>query len=219
MVRKARRAVLRTEGGRHVTPPLVWMQAGLRDAGTVRRLATGAALFRQGDPAGAVFQVVSGRLRLARQTIEGQSITLHTAEPGEMFAEPALFSPVYHCDAVAVVGSEVRAWRKKDLLTALRRDPDLAERFMAALARQVQALRAQLAARNILSARERVLHQLALRAGADGRTVRLRGTLMEFAAEIGLTPAALYRTLARLEREGLIVRPTTGTLLLAKVDV
>jgi CRP-like cAMP-binding protein len=195
------------------------MPAGLRNAGTVRLLAAGAALFRQGDRAGAVFQVVSGRLRLARQTIEGQSITLHTAEPSQMFAEAALFSPVYHCDAVAAVGSEVRAWRKADLLAAFRRDPDLAERFMAALARQVQALRAQLAARNILSARERVLHQLALRAGADGRTVRLRGTLMEFAAEIGLTPAALYRTLARLEREGLIVRPTTGTLLLAKVDV
>ena len=49
-------------------------------------------------------------------------------------------------------------------------------------------------------------HYFALNVGADGRTVSLRGTLKELAAELGLTHEALYRTLAALERSGEIRR-------------
>ena len=40
----------------------------------------------------------------------------------------------------------------------------------------------------------------------DGRTVTLRGTLKDLAAELGLTHEALYRALAALERSGAIIR-------------
>ena len=74
----------------------------------------------------------------------------------------------------------------------------------------------QLEIRNIRSARERVLSHLFLAAGADSRTVRLDGTLMDLAGEIGLSHEVLYRTLAALEAEGLIAR-TRSTLTL-KMD-
>jgi CRP-like cAMP-binding protein len=45
-----------------------------------------------------------------------------------------------------------------------------------------------------------------LNVGPDRRTVDLRGTLKDLAAEIGLTHEALYRTLAALERSGEISR-------------
>jgi DNA-binding MarR family transcriptional regulator len=46
-------------------------------------------------------------------------------------------------------------------------------------------------------------------------TLRLGGTLMDLAAEIGLTHEALYRTLASLERDGAIAR-TKGRITLRK---
>lgn len=191
-----------------------WLPASVRARATVRALDTGAALFRQGDRSVAVFEVEHGRLRLIRLAAD-RAVVLHTARAGALFAEAALFSRVYHCDAVAAVDSRVRAYPKRALLAAFRDDPDLAEHFMAVLAREIQTLRARLEERNIRSARERVLHHLALVAGADGATVTLDGTLMDLAAEIGLSHEALYRTLAALEKAGAIRRTPSAIILRA----
>jgi CRP/FNR family transcriptional regulator, dissimilatory nitrate respiration regulator len=190
-----------------------WLLATIRDRSRVRELDEGQALFRQGDKAFAIFEVERGRLRMVRNTAAGRSVVLHTARTGEFFAEAALFATTYHCDAVAAAPSRVRVYPKRELLAAFRSDPALAERFMAVLARQIISLRASLEERNIRSASERVLHHLALAAGPEGRPMPLEGTLMDLAVEIGLTHEALYRTLAKLEKEGAIRRGRTGIAL------
>ncbi len=55
-----------------------------------RHLEASEALFRQGDPAVAIFRLQSGRVRLLRQTEDGSSVVMHVARPGETFAEAAL---------------------------------------------------------------------------------------------------------------------------------
>lgn len=195
--------------------PLGWLPAGVRDRSTLRSLDSGEALFRQGDKATAIFEVDSGRVRLVRHTIAQHPIVLHIARQGELFAEAALFASAYHCEAVAAAPSRVRVVPKRQLLAAFRSDPDVAERFMAVLARQIQGLRARLEERNIRSARERILHHLALTAAVDGR-VAIDGTLMDLAAELGLTHEALYRALAALEGDGVIAR-TKSEITLRKM--
>jgi CRP-like cAMP-binding protein len=192
---------------------LDWLPAAIRARSRVRELEEGEALFRQGDKAVAIFEVEGGRLRLIRNTAAGRPVVLHSARAGELFAEAALFATIYHCDAVAAAPSRVRVYPKRELLAAFRTDPALSERFMALLARQIISLRASLEERNIRSARERVLHHLALAAGPDGRTMPLEGTLMDLAVEIGLTHEALYRTLAELEKEGVVRRGSSGIAL------
>lgn len=190
---------------------LDWLPAAIRQSSALRQLEADEALFHQGDKASAIFEVEQGRLRLIRHTINNQQVVLHTARSGELFAEAALFSDRYHCDAVAAVASYVRAFSKRKLLAAFRSDPALGEHFMASLAHQIQALRARLEQRNIRSARERVLHYLMLAAVEDGLTVTLDGTLMDLAAEPGLTHEVLYRTVAALEKDGIITR--TGSAI------
>lgn len=213
-----RRASLRPALPREVPAPspLGWLPAALRARSSVRALAAGERLFRQGDRVAAIFEVEQGRLRLVRHSVDGRELTLHTARQGELCAEAALFSSAYQCDAVAAAASRVRAFPKRELLAALRADPLLAGRFMALLARQIHALRARLEERNIRSAQERVLHRLALAAGPDGRSVRLEGTLMALAAELGLSHEALYRALAALEQAGAIARAGSGIVLQKK---
>lgn len=195
--------------------PLDWLPPAIKQRIATHALVAGEALFRQGDAAAALFLVVEGRLRLVRQTVDHRKVVIHTARAGDLFAEAALFSSTYHCDAVADVPSKVRIFPKRHVLEAVRSDPKLAEKFMALLAREVQALRTRLEQRNIRSARDRVLQHLALAAGHDGRTVRLAGTLMDLAAEIGLSHEALYRTLSALEIDGLLTR-TAQALILQK---
>ncbi len=192
---------------------LDWLPKTLREKSQMRTLAAGEPLFLTGDKVYGIIEVISGRLHMVRHTIEGRAVIIHTSGAGELFADAALFSDAYHCDGVAAVASEVAIYEKEAILASLRADPDLAEQFMALQARQVQRLRTRLEQRNIRSARERLLHYLFLTAEDDGSTILLEGTLKDLAAELGLTHEVLYRTLARLEKEGAIKRTPTTILL------
>lgn len=167
---------------------------------TRRELAAGEVLFRAGDPTTALFQVGSGTVRLSRR-----GIIVHRAEAGSLIGETALFEGGYGCDATAVEPGCVRAYSKTAVLLHLKAHPDLALGFAACLARSLDATRAKLEFARIRSARDRVLAFLA-QAGAGGGMVMLDRPLTVVAAEIGLTHEALYRTLAKLERQGAIRR-------------
>ena len=179
---------------------------------SVRELSLDERLFQQGDTASAIFEVVSGRVRLVRRTIDDHLVALYTARPGDLLAEAALFSDIYHCDAVAAAASRVRVYPKRPLLSALRKDPALFEGFAGRLARQLQGLRARMELRNIRSARERLLQYLWLSADGDGRTVAIDGHLQDLAADLGLSREALYRTLAALQADGVIERSSIGII-------
>ena len=199
-----------------MTSQLDWLSTSMRSGSRARMLEAGEALFRQGTRATAIFEVEQGRLKMIRH-VDNRPVVVHTARSGELFAEAALFAPIYLCDAVAAVACRIRVYPKREVLAAFRGDPALAERFMSVLSHQIHGLRAQLEERNIRSARKRLLHRLALAAGPDGRTMHLEGTLMDLASEIGLTHEVLYRTLAELESEGVISR-TRATIILRKTS-
>ena len=171
-----------------------------------RTLQAGEFLFRQGDAAMFVFAIERGQLRLERRTFDGRLVPLHLARAGETFAEAALFADRYHCDAVALTDAVVKALPKAALLVELEQSRGHTPVLVHAMARQLHALRQRLELRNVRSARERVLLALELRATDDSRTVVLEGPLQDFAADLGLTREALYRTLAALHASGQIVR-------------
>jgi CRP-like cAMP-binding protein len=176
-----------------------------------RSLARGECLFRQGDATHGVFRVARGRLRLERRTFDGRLVVLHTARAGELFAEASLFADTYHCDAVAVTDAVVEVYGKAALLAALGSSA-CAGGLVATMARQLHEARGRLELRNVRSARERVLLWLDLRADAE-RSVAVEGELQDVAAELGLTREAFYRTVAALERDGLIARPAGRIVL------
>ena len=170
------------------------------------RVSRGAAVFRQGDPAVAVFLVETGRVRLVRVLADGTSLVLYVAEAEESFAEASLSAAYYHCDAIAETDAVVLALPKADLLAALAADPAECLALALALAAQVRDLRAKLELRNIRSATERVLSWLRMHASGSPPRVQMRRSWTQVADELGLTREAAYRALAILERQGRISR-------------
>ena len=183
-----------------------WLPTAVRAAGVERTLKAGQSLFRRGGRTMGLYEVVSGKVRLARVDRSGREAVLHSASAGETIAEASLFSPTYHCDAIATTTAVVRLYPKAAMLAEFRRTPKVAEAFMAMLARQIMNLRTSVEQRNIHSARERIRHYLAVNLGPDGRSVRLPGTLKDLAANLGLTHEALYRTLAEMQKDGEVER-------------
>lgn len=185
------------------------------DASTLptRCLGAGETLFRQGDRADRIFYIIEGRLRLERHTPDGRHLVLHTAQAGEFFAEASLFSERYHCDAVAQKPTIVRVYPKSEVLASIMSDPGSAEGLLAYMARQLQATRQRAELRAVRSARERILLYFETVSG-PGRQIVVQGTFQDMAAELGMTREVFYRTLARLEREGLIRRDDGRIMLL-----
>jgi CRP-like cAMP-binding protein len=171
----------------------------------MRKLARDEPLFRQGDPATAVFLISRGRLRMIRHLASGDRITIQTGRSGELFAEGSLFSDVYQCDAIAAEPTRVRACGKAEMLAAIGDSSSTMLALLEQVTRSLHHARAMRELRNIRSANDRVLHHLYLSASKDGAVVYDR-PLLEVAEDIGLTHEAYYRALAALARAGAIKR-------------
>ena len=183
-----------------------WLPAAVRAASVERTLNAGQSLFRQGNRTVGLYEIVNGKVRLARVDRSGREAVLHIAAAGETVAEASLFSPTYHCDAIATTRAVVRLYPKAAIVAEFRRNAKAAQAFMVMLARQIMTLRTSLEQRNIHSARDRIRHYLAINLGPDGRSVPLPGTLKDLAASLGLTHEALYRTLAEMQADGEVER-------------
>jgi len=182
------------------------LPAHLQAMVSVKDLETGEVLFAQQEPVEAAYILQSGQIRLVGYTDDGQQIHHYTVQPGESFAEVALFKEYYLCTAIAVAPSKVLTLPKQSYLAVLKSDPDLAITFMAQLADRLHESKILLELRSIRSAQKRVLHYLQLNVQADGVTVNLDCPLKEIADDLGLTPESFSRALKQLHNQDLIKR-------------
>lgn len=176
-------------------------------------LASGEALFRQGDKPPGLPLLSKGRIDLVRWTETGRAITIHSAQATETFAEASLYAAQCHCDAVASAPSLVRLLPKHAILSAFDASPALAQAFAQHLAQSLMAARRLLELRAITPLTDRVLARLSELADASGSVPR-RVTLLSIAGDLAVTPPALYRAIAALERRGLLTRPARGRVQL-----
>ncbi len=158
---------------------------------TLRCLASGSSLFRRDDPVVCVFEVATGGIGLLRHTVDGQALILQQAGPGDLIAEASLFAERYHCDAIASTETEILTLDRSAWLAVLSERPDVLLSLTARFAQEVQRLRARLEIAGLPRVRDRLDAWVALN-GAPPRPVWKR-----VAAEIGVSPEALYRELSR----------------------
>ncbi len=169
-------------------------------------MAKGDVIFRAGAPARHVFFLVRGRVTLHRFGMAGEEVAIHGALAGEFFAEASLHSDRYHCTAVATAGGEALRIASADLCARLRADPACSMAWLAIVSSQLRQARARVERLSLRGAAERVTHLLMTEGRGPMHSHAMRGTVKELASELGLTHEALYRTLATMEREGVVVR-------------
>jgi CRP-like cAMP-binding protein len=156
-------------------------------------VAAGETLFRASDPVLSLFLVATGALRLTRTLPHGFQLTLQRAGPGAVLAEASLFADSYHCDATAVEASVLRVVSVQRVRAALRDDAEFASALMRHLAHEVHRSRTQTEILSLKTVAERVDAWIALNDGS----LPPKGRWRQIASEIGVTPEALYRELAR----------------------
>lgn len=161
-----------------------------------RQVAARAFLFRQGDPVRSLFLVEQGTIELVRYAEGGSELVLQRASKGTIVAEASLYSRTYHCDGIASSSALFLTFSKVRVRNAFHRDAELAERWGAHLSSMVQAarFRAEILARRTVT--DRLEGWLTLH---DGQ-LPPKGAWNRLAVEIGVTPEALYREIAKRRR-------------------
>lgn len=184
----------------------------LRQAAYPLDMGKGQTIFRFGDEVDAVYRVLEGEICLTRFSPEGAEIVLYRAREGAFLAEASLFANHYHCDAICSRSGRYLRLPADALRQCLASDSDFALKWIAILSGSLRKQRAAQERGNLKSLRMRVIHYLVDR-GKAGR-VDLDQPIIRWAAELGASHEALYRTLAEMEREGLLQRQgQTLTLL------
>lgn len=173
---------------------------------TVLHVEADEAVFRQGDGVHSIFQVREGAVAMVRHLSDGTMLTIATASVGETFAEAALFSERYHCDAIARSNAVIAAAPVAAIKVRLETEPKLAIELAEAFSAQVRLLRALIEIQRIKRAPDRLLAWLRWRASGNPPVVEAPDAWSRVASSIGLTPEALYRALRTLEDDKLIFR-------------
>lgn len=167
----------------------------LRNSARLRPFARGETLYRQGERPRFMLYVLAGEVRLLRRTPGGNEMILQRASGG-FIAEASLDAQRYHCDVVAADDGRLLTFPCTAFQTALENDPAFNRAWIQLLAGEVRRQRARSERLSLHSAAERILHYLETE-GIDG-VVTLNQSRKAWAAELGLSHEALYRTLRQL---------------------
>ena len=167
----------------------------------------GDVLFRQNQTTSGLYRVASGCVTLQRTGLGGETLTLHRAVSGGLFAEASVFSATYHCDAICTEAGSVIKIAKADVVATMQSDPAFAEGFTRLFAVQVQQYRAHIELLAIPSAKERIL--------AAVQQGYFDGTVTELATCINLSHEACYRALRGLCDDGRMLQVGRGKYTLS----
>ena len=166
---------------------------------TERRFDAGTLIFRRGDDVSVLHLVLDGEAHLVRHRADGGRLVLQRAVPKTVLAEASVFSERYHCDCVAVVHTRTRAVASAAVRALLKEDSMFAETWAHHLSHELQTTRLRAEILTLRTVRERLDAWMAW----NGDGLPRRGTWNAVASEIGTSPEALYRELARRRRESI----------------
>lgn len=172
----------------------------------LRTLSQGEILFLEGDPAPGFFLLLEGRVRVYKSSPEGKEYTLHQIEPGQLFAEAAVFKGrTYPANASALTDSAVALVPKAAFLDLLKRSPEISVKMIGSLAgflRQFNRTIEDLSLRDVPSRLASFLLDELQK--TDGTIVHLHVTKTELANQLGTVSETLSRNFRKMRDLGVI---------------
>ena len=173
----------------------------------LRDYEAGESLFVRGDEAEGFHVVVRGQVKVCRFGADGREQVLHVFGPGEPVGEVQVFQGGrYPATAQAVGPLRSLYLPREGFLSLGRRRPDLLLNMLAVLAvrlRHFVELVDDLTLKEVSARLAKHLLGLAARAGG-AREVQLDTTKAMLASRLGTIAATLSRTLAKMQRRGIL---------------
>jgi CRP-like cAMP-binding protein len=205
----------------HRPTPVVMLRSSVPAARSVRRLAAGAHVFREGDAASYIYEVQTGTLRLTRVLENGRRQVIAFALPGDIVGFPN--GDLHHTDCDAIGPCEVILHRREALENG-EGNPETHRRLLAAALREISAMQDHFMMLARKSATEKVASFLMVLFERTG--IREGGISMielymkraDIADFLGLTIETVSRTFTQLRNSGIISLHSAQTVIVLDED-
>lgn len=172
----------------------------------VRRFPKRSFVFRQGEPAAAMYRLRRGLVKIFTVDENGRERVLRILFPEAVFGFSMLADGRHYASAETLDDSLIEIFDRERLLGALERHPETAKRLLGEVADRLRRADEQTVAGH--ASFERKLAQALLffldKCGGASATFRLPVSYRELAAMTDAAPETLSRKLALLQAKGLV---------------
>ena len=166
-------------------------------------------IYREGDYANYLYFISKGKVKCIKTDYYGKDLMNDMHQTGEFIGYLTLFEEgVYHETATAMENTEVAVIPKQDFLALIRKNRDVATKFIKMLSGSVKDKEKRLLQLAYAPVRERVadaLLKLKIKEGS-GNDIQasLKMSREDLASIVGTAKESLIRTLSELKKEGLV---------------
>jgi len=187
----------------------IYLFSGIAEAdlSTLARMAVNktfprhATIFSEGKEAQGFYLLITGQIKLVKSSLEGKEYIIRLVDPGECFAEAAVFGEIpYPVTAITLENCHTLFFPKGPFLQHLAASPALARNMLATSSRLMLHLTKQLEDVSYILERCHHTHGEI----AAGLHCELPTTKTQLAAYLGTIGETLSRTLSRFKSLGLI---------------
>ncbi len=179
----------------------------IADITVLRSYYSRESLFSQGDHGTGFYVVISGSVKVFKESSEGKEVILHICGPRDQFGQVAVYAGwTFPASAQAMMDTEVLFFPREKFLDLVTEKPHLAMSMLSTLSLRIRQITTQLESIALKEVPGRLAaYILYLRdEQKDAGTVTLNIPRTELASFLGTTPETLSRILAKLEVRGLI---------------
>ncbi len=172
------------------------------------KLVKGELLFQRGDLPRGFYYVLSGQIKLAISSPQGNEKIIEIIQVGQSFGEALMFlNRPYPVFSEALADSLLIHVGQNSILSQIARDPEFSKSMLAGMAMRLHSLIHDVEAYTLKSSLQRVIGYL-LQSGDSPNTmptvVALPMSKQVLASRLNLTPETLSRIFHELSEAGLI---------------
>jgi CRP/FNR family transcriptional regulator, dissimilatory nitrate respiration regulator len=172
-----------------------------------RKFRHGEVIFCEGDEASGFFVLLSGRLKIFKLSPDGKEQILHFVEPGDPFAEVAMFAGShYPAHAEALKESRAIFFPRAAFERLIKNDSDLAMNMLAILSQRLKYFSRLVEDLSLKEVPQRLAAYLLFLSdgGNNDLPVDLSISKGQLASLLGTIPETLSRILNKMAAQGLI---------------
>lgn len=170
-----------------------------------REYSKGEILFEDGDEADGFYLVASGKVKVYKLSLDGRERILHVVQPGNSFAEAAIFDHgSYPAFAETLTSSTLLFFPKQEFLDLLYRHPQLAINIISGLSRFLRQFTVQIEDLTFRDVPARLARYLLSFGHETVTSVELPVSKSQLASNLGTTSETLSRTLRKLSDDEVI---------------
>jgi len=165
----------------------------------------GDVLFSQGDQADGFYVVATGKVKIYKLSPEGKERILHIVQPGDTFAEAAIFGDgCYPAFAEALCSSALIFFPRHDFLQLLHSQSHIAINMIGGLSRFLRQFATQIEDLTFKDVPGRLARYLLDLGGDCQSVVELPVSKSQLASNLGTVSETLSRTFRKLSDEAII---------------